>query len=208
MKKIIDAIDRLQLTPKAHIDRNFRQGREAVFSQLYQRTMGGEKDTSKADQFIRGAEQDIASLHTWVTPYHLPDDYVFFLEFYGGLEIEATGYYFSVHGIGPMVEDWYDFIMGDEGTYENGLLLIGRLSFRGERSGECVYFFLDLASIVHRFCIIGIHLGELQNFDVLTVIQHLDIYQSCWTKLANSFTGWLEQAAETHGTFGYIDQGK
>jgi hypothetical protein len=72
-------------------------------------------------------------------PYSIPEDYIAFLENYGGLSIEGDDYRFSILGAGPMVEDWYASIESDQailpiGNY--GLLTLGALRFRSGHKYE------------------------------------------------------------------------
>jgi hypothetical protein len=203
MNDVIRAVDRIRSLPGTLVDRNFRQGRDAVLAQLNIRTEGEIDDVSVADEYIAHIQEGLAEVHAWVEPYRLPDDYVFFLEFYGGLFIETASSNLLVLGIGPMVEEWYGFIKGDEGAYENGWLLIAGLSLSGERVGQYVDFFMDLAGTLCPYCVIGVTSWGPGGSSRLPVVQNLDAYPTRWTKLADSFTEWLERVAETGGTLGY-----
>lgn len=204
MNNVIRAVERIQSVPGAQVDRNFRQGRDAVLAQAYYlRTDEGVNNMSVVGKYITHIQESLAEVHAWVQPYHLPDDYVFFLEFYGGLLIERPRYNLLVLGIGPMVEEWYGFIKGDEGAYENGWLLIASLTLKEERIGHYVDFFLDLAGSVHKYCVIGIPTGGISSTNSLQVIRDLDAHPDHWSKITSSFTEWLELAAKTKGSFGY-----
>lgn len=139
-------------------------------------------------------------------PHHLPDDYVFFIEWYGGLSIDDPhSHYFQIAGLGPMTDDWYsDVLSSDGGLYENGLLLIGTLTFTREGILQFVKFFLDVAGTIKQYCVIAAGPLKPPYPNVVPILQSPQNHPTQWTKLADSFTGWLEQAAETRGTFGYI----
>ena len=156
-----------------------------------------------------------------VLPYQLPDDYLFFLEYYGGLTIESTtGVVFSAFGVGPEGESPYGNVVSYNLTRREldfGRLYIGsweglaclteeqsRLVEESKKAGEYNpfddkypdhYWFrefhLDLAGIVQEHSIIGPK-------------ENTQSAQSTWLKVANSFTEWVEQAAETEGTFGCV----
>jgi hypothetical protein len=204
MESVTRAVTRIQLVPRAHIDRSFRQGREAVVAQLRARTDDEVIDISVADIDIAHFREGINEICTWVAPNRLPEDYVFFLEFYGGLLIETPDYNLLVDGIGPMVEEWYGFPMGDDGICENGLLAVATLALKKERIGQSVRFFLDLAGTICQDCVIGIDDRGLERADYASILREPYAHTDRWTKLADSFTEWLEQAAATSGTFGYI----
>jgi hypothetical protein len=202
MNDVIRAVEKLMMLPGAHIDCGFRQGRDAVFAQTQKLGIGKkEENMLAAEQLILHTPQYIADLYAQVVPYQPPDDYIFFLEFYGGGWVETTDYNLLINGIGPMVEEWYSFIFGDDAEYENGLLLIGTLLWW---EGDYIKFYLDLAGHVDQYCVIGISLGGAEDLNSVQVLQNLHQNPGLWKKVGDSFTGWLEQAAETHGTFGYV----
>jgi hypothetical protein len=202
MENVIRAIGRIQLIPGAHVDRNFGQGRDAVVKQHQIRLE--KEQVSFIDEFITESQQAIGELHAWVAPYHLPEDYVFFLEFYGGLQIKTDDYSFFIDGIGPMVEEWYGFIMGDDAYYENGFLAIADLPLLAEeRIDQRVTFFLDLAGIIHQGCVIGIPSWKLGELGFPPILQDPHAHAECWVKHADSFTEWLDQVAATGGGLGY-----
>jgi hypothetical protein len=202
MDRVIRAVDRIRSQPGAHVDRNFRQGHDAVLAQIQSRLDKG--DEPFVDEFIADGQKDIAQLHTIVAPHHLPDDYVFFLEYCGGLLIETDDYNLLVDGIGPMVEEWYGFIMSDDLVYENGFLSISDLAFKRERVGRHVRCFLDLSGIIHLDSIIGVQYGPSVGYGLLSILRDPRAYPDRWTKLADSFTGWLDLVAATEGKLGFV----
>lgn len=200
------AVEHIQRIPGAYVDCSFRQGRDKVLKQLNERSGRDEKDL--LDASIRDIQNTIVELIQEAAPYHIPDDYIFFLEFYGGLAIDKDNYRFSVFGVGPMVEEWYASVVSDVAFSEpgkSGVLSLGRMSFRtGEYQFQYVTFFLDLAGILQENCVIGIGPWGKEELTSFTIIKDIHAYPGMWRKIANSFTEWLEQTSETQGSFNYI----
>lgn len=191
MDQVIQAVERIRRHPLANIDQGFRQVSQ--------------------DSLRLELKQDIDELYGWIAPHHLPNDYQFFLEFYGGLGIHTASYSFQVRGTGPMRNGWYLHIIGtpgefDEGLYVNGLLEISTLSIIQRDSGVGASFFLDLGGMISFGCVISISNRELtEKIDSPEIIlRNPNLYTESWTKIANTFTDWLDLAAETWGTFGYL----
>jgi hypothetical protein len=211
MDDVTRAVERIESLPEAYVDRNYLQSYDAVLAQLRMRTEGRIDSMSEAEEYIAHIREGLAKVQAWVAPWQLPEDYVFFLEYYGGLMISTESHYFAVQGIGPMVEEWYGFIKGDDSLYvkgdempyEGGVLRVGILSLRDERNG-CVDFLMDLGGAIRQYGIIGVPSWKVTGTNYLTILRNPRMYPTLWTKLADSFTEWLEQAADTGGTFGYI----
>jgi hypothetical protein len=200
---VIEVIERIQRFPDAFVDCSFRQGRDAILRQLNERT--GEDEEAFVDVTIEGIQDTIATLIQKAAPYDIPDDYIFFLEFYGGLAIDRDDYYLALLGVGPMVEEWYGSVDSDEALQEPGkygFLSLGSLNFRGRRFRfQSVSFFLDLAGVVQKHCVIGVGPWGQHTLTPYTILKDVRAHPGMWRKIANSFTEWLEQAAETHGVF-------
>ncbi len=194
MEKIVRAIEHIQLIPGAQVDRSFRQGVEAVLSQL----QPWNTDVSYAEELIAAMQDRLRALQSCVKPCQLPEDYIFFLEFYGGLIINGPSHRLMVDGIGPMTMTWYGRLVGEEMIYDHGLLGIGHLSLFEKRQ-PAIYFFLDLAGTVDRYAVIGIHYRTA----LVSILRSLPNYPRRWIKVADSFTDWLEKLAATGGLFGY-----
>lgn len=204
MDYIVEVTQQIERIPGARVDHNYLQGHDAVYSQLYNRSEGKIKSLAEVDEFILDSQQALTDIRNFVFPRVLPDDYVFFLEFYGGLLIENVDYNLIVDGIGPMVEDWYGYPLDDDSLYKNGLLSIALLNLKKARTGEHVYFMLDLAGILEQNCVIAITSWGQGKDDPLSIIGNLQAYPQRWAKLANSFIHWLELIAKTSGTLGYL----
>lgn len=200
LKAIVEQIERL---PDSGVDSNFRQGHAAVLQQLdYQ------VDEVFLESAMQEVQEDLLTLKQKAIPHSLPEDYLFFLEFYGGLYIAGNNTYFSTYGIGPRSEEWYSAIISPDAMPEAiqyGFITVGVLTFHGGKYiGQKAKFFLDIAGDIQKHCVIGIGPFKPQEQDLFTVIKNISAYPTTWHKIADSFTHWLEQAAETAGTFDYL----
>lgn len=202
---LIETVERIRLISGTFIDCGFGQGRDMFLKQLEERT--GNDESALVDVDIQGSRDLITKLIKRANPYNIPDDYIFFLENYGGLAIDRPNYRFSVLGVGPMVEDWYASVISDEAIQEPGkysFLSLGSLNFReGRYKFQHVDFFLDLAGIIQKHCVIGVGPWGAEDLTPDIVIKDIYAYPGKWQKIANSFTEWLEQAAQTEGAFIY-----
>ena len=139
----------------------------------------------------------------------LPDDYQFFLEYCGGLNIDTDADRFAIHGGGVKVYHWYRYVYDDEDSRcEGGLLYIGDFVVRDQTSpiySRIVEFYLDLEGSIQMHCVIAVPpWGPTEAVtDFRDILRFPHAHADCWTKLADSFTEWLELAVETRGTFGY-----
>jgi hypothetical protein len=183
------------------------QGRDAVLRQLNERT--GKDEESTLEAFIQSCQEGIATLIQRAQPYEIPQDYIFFLEQYGGFCVVNNDYYLATLGIGPMVEEWYTAIDSDSALPnpgKHGFLSIGSLSFRtGKYRFQRVTFYLDIAGIIARNCVIGVGPWGQGTITSIDIIEDVHAYLEMWRQIANSFTGWLDKVAETGGAFDYIE---
>jgi hypothetical protein len=205
MDRVIQAVERIRIIPGAEVDCGLGQGRDALLAHIhrqYSEVMG--VPLMPDDWYVTESRQCFAEMQAEVAPNRLPDDYALFLEYYGGLSIGMSDYDLIVDGIGPMVEEWYGFPFGDDGIYENGLLAIATLVLQKDRSSQRFRFFLDLGGIIRQDSVIGIDDRGLERADYASILQDPHTHPDRWTKLTDSFTEWLEQAATTKGAFGYI----
>jgi hypothetical protein len=206
MNAIEDIVERIRRLPEAYVDRSFGQGRDAFLRQLEQRT--GRDEVASVDLYIEGSRNTITGLVQKIAPYHIPDDYIFFLEYYGGLFIKGDHYSLSVLGTGPMVEEWYSSVNSDDALHEvrqYGFLTLGSLGF-GEHPNyrfQEVTFFLDVAGNVQKHCVIGVGPWGQETPTPVDILKDIHAHPDQWRKATDSFTEWLEQAAETNGAFGY-----
>ena len=204
MDKIIRTIERIRMIPGAQVDCGLGQGRDTYLAYIHgQSSEVLDIPLMPDDWYITGFQQDLAEVHTWVAPGDLPSDYAFFLEYISGLEIDRDFYNLNVYGIGLMTEEWYSSVIGDEGLYEGGFLKIGALIFQ-EWEGSHVGFFLDVIGSIQKGSVISVSGEVLKSWGVLTILDDPHAYPDRWTKLADSFTEWLERLAETNGSFGYL----
>lgn len=205
--KMKEIVERIRLLPEAYVDCGLRQGRDMIQKQLNERA-GEEEKVEFVDAFIEDIQNTIASLIQRAKPYDIPDDYISFLEYYGGLFLWNDKYTLSLFGTGPMVEEWYSSVVSDEALQEvgqYGFLTIGSLNFREQHKYKFQYvtFFLDLAGHVQKHCVIGIGPWGAETLTPLDILKDIHAYPGTWQKVANSFTEWLELAAETEGAFIY-----
>lgn len=207
MNQVILAVKKIQTISDALVDCNYLQGGDKLIAALRKRT--GDDVPFPLEEILNDYREDITAIKEWVKPYHLPDDYLFFLEYYGGLAIKKANYRIATLGAGVMVEEWYGYVMGDDAIIieptEDKMLYIGSLSLWKGRIIGYVSFFLDLAGIVQRFCVLGMHSWGPEGSDLSPFIHQPDAYPHRVRKLGNSFTEWLEGLAESEGTFGYVD---
>lgn len=206
MNNLQAIVEQIRNLPSSGVDINFRQGRVEFRQQL---NLFGQVDESFINDTIEQFEEIITTLKQNALPYKIPEEYIFFLEFYGGLYIDGDdGHYFSTYGLGPMSEEWYASIISPDAVPESihyGFLALGSLSFyEGKYNGQLVKFFLDLAGTIQESSVIGI--GPLRPEGPLPsmIIKNVNEYPQFWHKVADSFTHWLQRAAETQGAFDYV----
>jgi hypothetical protein len=201
-----EAIDSIKQFPETLVDCSFGQGRDMFLKQLEERNGRDEEDS--VDAYIEDCQNTITGLVRRAKPYNVPDDYIFFLENYGGLFLWDDKYTLSLLGTGPMVEEWYSSVVSDDALLEAGqygFLTIGSLNFNEQHKYKFQYvtFFLDLAGNVQKHCVIGVGPWGAETLTPLDILPGLHDHPDRWRKTANSFTEWLEQAADTKGAFGY-----
>lgn len=202
MERITSAIERVRTIPGARVDVGLYQGTRLFLAHLAERFGEQPDDLSETNQDVVAFNQCLGELKAFVSPLHLPDDFLFFLKFYGGLGIDSPRYHFAIEGIGPMAEEWYGYILGDDQFHENGFLNIGILSL--PKKGHFVSFYLDLAGVVGKHCVLSIPECGMVTVDIPAILQAPYEHPKQWTKLADSFTEWLELVAKTEGTLEYV----
>ena len=213
MKKIIDLLNLLESQNDVFVDHNYLQGKETVFQLLTIREGSSNRVKVNADSFIDISKQTINEVIQKAHPNVIPKDYLFFLEYCGGVSINKEEYYFSTFGIGPMVDENYSSIISDSaypGIIEQyGFLPIGDISIQQDPwKFESVSFFLDLASNVQRNCVIeiGPWLPGLIEPDVLPeeLFSDLANHKDLWRVVSDSFVDWLEIMVATKGAFNFF----
>ena len=204
-EKIKKLVQEISLIQNSHIDVGFAQGRNAIISQI--ELWDNLRDAEKATElYIKRYLQELQSIILWIKPYILPDDYLFFLNYYGGLNVEDLYYNFGIYGTGPMSEEWYPFLKGDEVYSEpqkDGVLTIGFLVSKNSIKSFNILFFLDLAGIIKQYSVIALSFESETDAGVSEVIKNLEFYSSRWKLVSSSFTDWLTVVAQTKGGFGY-----
>jgi hypothetical protein len=148
MHRLITAVEELRQLPGALVDTNFRQGREAFRAQLSRMWQQAGQDPAVSDVEVENRIydqlEDIEELKKKVLPYTLPTDYVFFLEYYGGLAVHTDTFRFEIYGCGPMTQEWYgDWVCDNWGEYVDPLL-------PGPRGLKIGYLRFDTLSLENR----------------------------------------------------------
>lgn len=217
--KIIEIVEQLRKLPTAYVDCGFLQGRDAVLKQFQQhdeenRNMDPNSifyeidHNATVDQFISSMQDAIKELVKRAAPREIPNDYLSFLEYYGGLMIDGANYNFSMYGMGPRVEEWYGYLNTTDHVLMEvaklGWLSLGDLVFRAGHKYDYlrVAFFLDLAGTIHKDNVIGVGPWD-GNESAELMLSDLQAHVGKWKKVANSFIEWMELAVRTNGEFGY-----
>jgi len=220
--RIIGAGGEIGRLPHAFIDRGIGQGRQAIIDHLHPLPAAAERaltaqpryaplaretPAQRADRVIADIAAYLSEMDDWLAPHQLPGDYRFFVAYYGGLAIDDPSYYFDIFGYGPKATTRYDIPMdGDQSLYEHGWLAIGMLSLKGDGQphfGHLVHFFIDLAGDVYQGCVIAIPTwGCYESIrDPRVILRDMHAHKECWTRVADSFTDWLEMVARTRDAF-------
>jgi hypothetical protein len=221
MEAIIQALKEIERIPGSFVDRNFGQGFEILFNHFAQlkAEFGIKVDNKYVNDFIKWNKSAIEKYKLELKPYSLPSDYVFFLEYCGGLHIDRVdeiekyspdkgNYYFNINGIGPMAWHWYSLI-GDETTYTNfqdkGLIDIGSLSNHSKPGDEnsMFSFFMDLGGVIRKNSVLGIREYN-KGASLDEIFANFNQYPEVAKISANSFTEWFELIAQTQGTLDYL----
>jgi hypothetical protein len=152
MERLIQAVEQLRNLSDSDIDVdidvNFRQDKVAFRAQLYQSLkyihpirLITDKDIEQGALYTQEA---IEELRVKIAPYTLPEDYIFFIEYYGGIAadntsfrtVANTSFRFEIYGYGPMVNELYsDWVFDNWGERQDPLLpgprgfIIGYLRF-------------------------------------------------------------------------------
>jgi hypothetical protein len=210
MQHLISALDRIKLIPGARVDRCFLQGRDAMLSQLELRLsdQSGEPRAlaiSLVDDLIASTQAAFEELQERIEPYQFPESYSFFQQFCGGFTLDSENYRLLVDGIGPMVDEWYGYLLGDDvfiDPNETGLLQIAQIQSEIPKDDEylTIFFFIDLAGVIQEDAVIGIAPSQGR---ITPIIEDFDAYPDHWKVLAPSFAEWLELVADTDGLLGY-----
>lgn len=193
--RIIVAVESISHLPGARVDCNFGQDSEA-FAQQFSRF--GREPIDDYSAYVARGKSEIAELKELVSPYILPEDYLFFLEYFGGLALQSATRRLEIMGFGPMCTEWYSGVIGENSHRR-------QLPFKN----------LDIAYLrVHcdpldYYEWVNLNLDVMGSVKLNGVIGH-GPYGSGWpmnraeTKLlAGSFTELLERIATTDGRLGY-----
>ena len=204
--QIEKVIEQIRLLPNAQVDCGTEQGQKQFFAQLSKHVTTPELLALPFDWYVTEADKCLTQVESLIRPYSLPTDFLSFLELYGGITISNEDSSFASLGFGPMAEEWYPYLAGKVGYYENGFLKIGTLRFRNpiEYGFMYVSFFLDLGNRIQPSRVIGVSMWKLGELNLQDVFRELQSYSFCWSMIADSSTEWLQIAATTKGRFGYL----
>jgi hypothetical protein len=161
------------------------------------------------DKILIDCKRRSDSLRNLVHPHELPDDYMFFQDYYGGLTLEDIlgAPQLNIHGIGPFAGLYCgDLLEGTEQTIDVNPFFIAVYWFEIEqildkmaitrnkelspfdeeymapKLGVSLCFYIDVSGIMERNSIL------MERSD-----------QGISIKVADSFTGWLKLIAEKEG---------
>lgn len=198
MRSMKDIIDDMYSRECFEVDRSFLQGYDVVYKMLYNRfgVFGLDYDTKK---YIYVLYQGLSDVEFIIKPYILDEDLLFFFGYCGGFHVDKGHYHFMFFGIGPMMDEWYADITGED-TYNShfcGMLNIASMSLNSEDAIETVEFFFDLAR--------GNVVGVKQNSDIsiTNIMKDMNRYTQYWKVFSESFTGFLELISINDGVVRY-----
>ena len=203
MEKVIEQI---QLLPNVQVDCGTAQGQARFFAHLRNHSSTPEMLELPFEWHVKEIDKCLKQVEDLIQPYSLPADYLSFLKRYGGITISNQDVCFTSLGVGPLSEEWYPYLAGKVGYYENGFLKIGALRFHNpiEYGFMYVSFFLDVGNRIQRNCVIGVSMWELGELQLQDVFREPQLYSFCWLTIADSFTAWLQMSATTQGRFKYL----
>ena len=141
-------IEQIRNVSDARIDCSIAQPRPILLEHLHRHWPYWTPDTFEL--ILENGARYIKEIEAWVKPFSLPQDYRDFLAFYGGMLLsDDETYHLIMDGVGPMVEEWYGSLMGDDGEFRDGLLRIGFQEVY-DSSGPGALFWLDLAGSIQK----------------------------------------------------------
>ena len=204
--QIEKVIEQIQSLPNAQVDCGTEQGQDHFFAQLSKHVSTPGMLELPFDWYVTETDKCRTQVENFIGPYSLPTEYLSFLKLYGGITISNEDSSFASLGFGPMAEEWYPYLVGKVGYYENGFLKIGTLRFRNpiEYGFMYVFFFLDLGNRIQHYSVVGVSMWKLGKLNLQDVFREPQSCSSCWSMIAESFTEWLQIAATTKGRFGYL----
>lgn len=213
------AIKIIQDIPEAKVDRNFGQGDSVLEAQVT--ALHGDIAPALKDEIIQYCQLELSRLIQMVSPYSLPEDYLCFLRFYGGLSIGQVAIdspLLTLFGIGPATDIYYPHIEEvNEGIARNiEQLYIASIYFpvydldrsrRDKSIGESINRSpfdkaLDLPpSNLARRIYLDLAGAVQQNSILYKNIDPRSLKHLGWIKVANTFSDWLELIARDGGRF-------
>ncbi len=215
---IHSAIKVIQEIPEAQVDRNFGQGDSVLGAQV--EALYADIAPASKDEIIHSCQLELSQLIQMVAPYSLPEDYLCFLKFYGGLSIGRVATdspLLTIFGTGPAINLFYPSVVEineDVVSVINQLHIasidlprytVDQNSLTESREGVSRHSFdeaLDLCpSNLDRRIYLDLA-GPVQKYTILTTeIDPKSFEILRWIKIANTFSDWLELIAKDGGRF-------
>jgi hypothetical protein len=207
MDTITPIVDRLARVEGSLIDCSVGQGL-AMMCQHRSMQTGLHIDLSEIEAQATNIQDFLTQIRLWVEPYALPADYLQFIELYGGMKLNYIHWRIALFGIGPMVDEWYEFLMSDSAIMipaEDGFLHIGSLVFTQPRDGYYprVHFVLDLAGKIQRGSVIALEPRTIDQLSARVIVADPAAYPAYWQISAPTFAAWLQRILDTHGMLGF-----
>lgn len=199
-------MEQIRSLPEAQVDCGIEQGQKQFFAQLSKHVITPDLLDLPFELYVMEANKSLARINNLISPYSLPADCLSFLSRHGGITISSKDSCFASLGFGPMAEEWYPHLMSKAGCYENGFLKIGTLRIRNFIENKYMYasFFLDIGGGIQRHCVVQVSMWKLGDLNLQDVFRELQSCSFCWSIAANSFTEWLQIAANTNGRFEHL----
>ena len=138
-------------------------------------------------------EAQISLLNASTTPFQIPHDFTFFLEYYGGMDLEMGDDEFSIFGLGWGEGSRFPSILAGfdgEPRYGRGWQEIGDLIIRRGPAGggwKTIAFAMDLAGILQY--------GAIFTAGINTMTPIWDMPSDQLLCVADSFSAWMNRVA-------------
>lgn len=200
IKEILEEIKKM---PNTFVDCNFGQG-EDILRQYF---VTEKININQIDLYISNSIKYIDTLQKMFRPRNIPQDYILFLQNYGGLTIHKEASMLNVFGVGPLADvEYIQVVDANKGSLASGNknVLIARGSIHlssnernlwkkireaddklprivkeNEPTVQNVHFFIDIQENIKK--------------DSIVFVKQIDILmgKGKMTMVANSFAEWL-----------------
>ena len=137
-------------------------------------------------------QRELDALAVETAPFQIPEDFAFFLSYYGGMRLQLDRYDFSIFGIGLVEAGGFESLLQDFGggsQYQDGWQNIGDLVPSKRDAGiewNMIDFAMDLSGVVQYGAIFtgGTNASRTWHTPVESLL--------C---VAESFSAWLDRVA-------------